>query len=163
VKVKDPAQPVVLKLAMEFGVCREICVPAEAKLEMTLPAGGISDPAVAKSLATALAAVPRAAAERRPGDPELKAVNATLTGDKPTLTIDAAFPGGTTGADLFLEISDGVYVPMPKAPGVATGNTTRFTVDLSTGVEPAELKGRTLTLTMVSSAGSSEATAKLPQ
>jgi DsbC/DsbD-like thiol-disulfide interchange protein len=165
VKAKDPAQPVVLKLAMEFGVCREICVPAEAKLEMTLPpvASIGTDPAVAKSIAAALESVPRPAAERRPTDPELKAVDANLTGDKPTLTIDAAFPGGTAGADLFLEISDGVYVPMPKAPGVATGGATRFTVDLSTGVEPAELKGRTLTLTLVSPTGSSEATAKLPQ
>ena len=29
---QDPAKPVVLKLALEFGICREICIPATAKL-----------------------------------------------------------------------------------------------------------------------------------
>jgi DsbC/DsbD-like thiol-disulfide interchange protein len=160
---KDASQPVDLKLTVEFGVCREICVPAEAKLNLSVPVAGNvgSDKAVFDTLMTTHAAVPRKAAERRPTDPELKSVTATLTGDKPNIVIDAAFPGGTTGADLFLEASDGVFVPMPAAKAAITGNVARFTVDLSTGVEPAELKGRTLTLTFVSPTGASEATHKL--
>ena len=75
--------------------------------------------------------------------------------------IEASFPSGATGADLFVEVSDGVYVPMPAAPPMITGNIARFTVDLSSGVEPAELKGRTLTLTLVSPSGASEITHKL--
>jgi DsbC/DsbD-like thiol-disulfide interchange protein len=160
---KDPTKPVDLKLAIEFGVCREICVPAEAKLNLSVPVSGNvgRDRVVFDTLTATHAAVPRKAADRRPTDPELKSVTATLTGDKPSIVIEAAFPGGTTGADLFLESSDGVYLPMPAAKAAITGNVARFTVDLSTGVEPAELKGRTLTLTFVSPTGASEATHKL--
>ena len=160
---KDVAKPVDLKLAIEFGVCREICVPAEAKLSLSIPAtGNVGTNRAAFDLLTAtLDRVPRKAAERRPTDPELKTVTATLTGDKPNLVIEAEFPGGTTGVDLFIEASDGVYVPMPAAIAVVSGNIARFIVDLSTGVEPAELKGRTLTLTFVSPAGAVEAMHKL--
>jgi DsbC/DsbD-like thiol-disulfide interchange protein len=160
---KDATKPVDLKLAIEFGVCREICVPAEAKLSLSVPVSGNvgKDRAVFEALMATHAAVPRKAANRRPTDPELKSVTATLTGDKPNIVIEAAFPGGPAGADLFLEASDGVYVPMPAARAEITGNVARFTVDLSTGVEPAELKGRTLTLTFVSTTGASEATHKL--
>jgi DsbC/DsbD-like thiol-disulfide interchange protein len=160
---KDPTRPVELKLAVEFGVCREICVPAEAKIELNVPASGIKgdDRAAFESLAATLAAIPRRANERRPTDPELKSVTAMLTGDKPNIVIEAAFPGGTAGADLFLEASDGVYVPMPTAPASVSGTTARFTVDLSSGVDPMELKGRTLTLTFVSPTGASEAIYKL--
>jgi DsbC/DsbD-like thiol-disulfide interchange protein len=165
ITAKDPAKPVDLKLAIEFGVCREICVPAEATINFSVPETGIkgSDQAAFATLAATLAAVPRRVAERRPADPELKSVAATLTGDKPNIVIEADFPGGTTGADLFLEASDGVYVPMPAAPAVSNGKTAKFTVDLSSGVEPGELKGRTLTLTFVSPTGASEVTHKLPQ
>jgi DsbC/DsbD-like thiol-disulfide interchange protein len=170
---KDATKPVDLKLAIEFGVCREICVPAEAKIDYSIPASGVkgSDQAAFEQLAASLAAVPRRTAERRPTDPELKSLTATLTGDKPNLVIEGTFPGGASGADLFLEASDGVYVPMPATPalisggnsgGVNGGVVARFTVDLSSGVEPAELKGRTLTLTFVSPTGATEATAKLP-
>ncbi len=160
---KDASQPVDLKLALEFGVCREICIPAEAKLNLSVPVSGNvgRDRAVFETLMATHAAVPRKAADRRPTDPELKSVTATLTGDKPNIVIEAAFPGGTTGADLFLEASDGVFVPMPAAKAQITGTIARFTVDLSTGVEPRELKGRTLTLTFVSQTGASEATHKL--
>jgi DsbC/DsbD-like thiol-disulfide interchange protein len=160
---KDATKPVDLKLSVEFGVCREICVPAEAKLTLSVPAAGNvgSDKAVFETLMATHAAVPRKAADRRPTDPELKSVTATLTGDKPSIVVEATFPGGPNGADLFLEASDGVYVPMPAAKAAFTGNVGRFTIDLSTGVEPAELKGRTLTMTFVSPTGASEATHKL--
>ena len=34
---QDPSKPIVLKLALEFGVCREICIPATAKLRSSGP------------------------------------------------------------------------------------------------------------------------------
>ncbi|MEQ1612831.1 MAG: protein-disulfide reductase DsbD domain-containing protein, partial [Hyphomicrobiaceae bacterium] len=107
VTAKDPSKPVTLNLAMEFGVCREICVPAEAKLTLIIPSAGVPLPAV---LATALDMVPRKAAERRPADPELKTSRAVLTGDKPKLAVDIAFAGDGAGADVFIEAPDGVYL-----------------------------------------------------
>src|SRR5882757_3501074 len=39
---KDPSRPVALALALEFGVCREICIPAEAKFSSTLAPAGMA-------------------------------------------------------------------------------------------------------------------------
>ncbi|MEQ1613439.1 MAG: protein-disulfide reductase DsbD domain-containing protein [Hyphomicrobiaceae bacterium] len=158
VTAKDPMKPVTLNLAMEFGVCREICVPAEAKFSITLQAAGSQLPA---GLATALERVPRKAADRRPADPELKATRATLTGDKPKLAVDVAFTGDGAGADVFIEAPDGVYLSLPKKSQSATAGVQTFEVDLATGVDIAEIKGKAVVVTMVSAAGQSEATWKI--
>ena len=34
---KDPTKPVELKLLLEFGICREICIPAQSMLSLTIP------------------------------------------------------------------------------------------------------------------------------
>ena len=157
VTAKDPAKPVKLNLTMEYGVCREICVPAEAKISLALPTAGTPAPV---SLIAALDRVPRRKAERRSTDPELREVRATLIGAKPNLQIDVAFPGDGAGADVFVEAADGVYLSLPRKTGAAAGIQT-FEVDLATGIEVAELKGKVLTVTMVSVAGASEATWKV--
>lgn len=152
---KDPTKPVTLTLAMEFGICREICVPAEAKLTLAIPAGTSPLPT---ALAATLELVPRKSADRRSGDPEFKAGRASLAGDKPKLEIDAIFGG--TGADMFVEAPDGIYLNLPKKTRSA-GNVLTFEIDLATGVDVAELKGKTLVVTMVGGGGQSEATWKI--
>lgn len=154
---KDRAKPVTLKVAMEFGVCREICVPAEAKLSLSLPPQSVEPPTAA--LVSAFETVPRKAADRRPNDPEYKGGRATLTGDKPKLEVDVAFAG--TGGDVFVEAPDGIYLALPKKSGATTGSTQTFIVDLATGVEAGELKGKTVLITMVSASGQSEVSWKI--
>jgi DsbC/DsbD-like thiol-disulfide interchange protein len=156
----DPAKPVELKLAIEFGICRDICVPAEANLSLTLPPAAKSAPSPA--LSAALQSVPRPATARRTGDPQLEGVTAVLDGAEPGLTIAARFPGGTAGADLFIEAPDSIYVPMPKRLADTADGRVRFAVDLSRGGNAQDLKGKLLTLTLVSQAGATEATWQLP-
>jgi DsbC/DsbD-like thiol-disulfide interchange protein len=168
---KDASGPVDLALTLEFGVCREICIPAEAKFSLALrPAGMAGSPAPA--MLTALQRVPRPGASRRPDDPQLKSATASLEGAEPHLVIEARFPR-REGADLFVEAPDGLYVPLPKrlpdAADAATrpeadagGGLMRFEVDLARGGNARELKGKTLTLTLVSSAGATEATWVVP-
>ncbi len=159
VTAKDRTKPVTLTVALEFGVCREICVPAEAKLSLSLAAQPM-EPAPA-ALTSALDSVPRKSAHRRPNDPEMKAGRAMLTGDKPKLEVDVAFAGTGVGGDVFIEAPDGIYLALPKKSGPATGSTQTFVVDLATGIEPAELKGKTVVVTMVSATGQSEASWKI--
>ena len=173
VVAKDPSKPVALSLAMEFGVCREICIPAEAKFSLTLPPAGFSGKP-APALLAALDKVPRPAASRRAGDPQLQRATAALEGDAPRLTILARFPHGDRGADLFVEAPDGLYVPMAKRlPDVGEGGEARpeadsgsglarFEVDLSRTGTAAELKGKTLKLTLVSDAGATETAWTVP-
>src|SRR5271157_1512618 len=56
VEPSDPAKPVTLKLHANFAVCEKICLPAEARLTLTLP--GASSPH-AGLVAAALAAADR--------------------------------------------------------------------------------------------------------
>lgn len=151
----DASKPVVLNVQIEYGICREICVPAEARLTLTIPPGTIS-PAPAM-LAEALAKVPAKAQTAGASDPVLKAGAATLTGEKPKLTFEISFPGGKTGGDLFVEAPDGIYLPLPRKVGETAGSIT-FEIDLASGLEAKDLQKKTLTLTAVSDAGQSEIT-----
>jgi DsbC/DsbD-like thiol-disulfide interchange protein len=158
---KDASRPIDLALALEFGVCREICIPAEAKFSLALNPAGMSGSPVPTVLA-ALGRVPRPSASRRADDPQLKRTTASLEGTAPHLTIDAHFPRGSNGADLFIEAPDGIYVPLPKRAQAEGDGLVRFEVDLARGGNAGALKGKTLTLTLVSSAGATEATWTVP-
>ena len=164
---KDPSQPVALKLNMEFGVCRDLCMPSEARLSLALqPAAMSGEPASA--IKSALERVPRQQAGRRMLDPRLRQAQASLGGASPRIEIEASFPRGSHSADLFVEAPDGLYVPMTRRlpdPGsgsaalTADANDTlaRFEVDLAPlGANREQLKGKTLLLTLVSEAGASE-------
>lgn len=157
----DATKPVELRLAAEYGICRDICIPAEAKLTLMVPPRLEAGPVPAE-VAAATARVPRASTVLRAGDPRLTSVSAVLEGAKPSLTIIAEFPAGAAGADLFLEAPEGIFVPLPKVPAAVTGKTVRFEVDLSDGVDPKDIKGRELTLTLISEAGQSEFVWKAP-
>jgi DsbC/DsbD-like thiol-disulfide interchange protein len=158
VRPQDATKPVALKLALEFGICREICVPAVANLELTLPPAGRS--AQSQAIAAAIDKVPRAAASRRPADPKLSQVKVDDGEGGARLTIAAAF-GGAKEADVFVEAPEGLYVPMPRLLARDAGGVVRFASDLS-GDLARDLKGKTLTLTLVSETGATETQWKVP-
>jgi DsbC/DsbD-like thiol-disulfide interchange protein len=158
---KNAAKPVDLKLALELGICREICIPAEATISLTLqPSLLKGEPA--PEIAAALEQVPRPSASRRAGDPELMRATASLEGPAPRLYIEARFPRGAAGADLFVEAPDGLYVPMASRVADGPDGTVKFEVDLSRGDSARDLKGKTLTLTLVGDAGATEAAWTVP-
>jgi DsbC/DsbD-like thiol-disulfide interchange protein len=157
----DPSKPVDLKLTAEFGICREICVPAEAKLSLALSPSQL-DGQPLPALVAALELVPRPQQSRRATDPEMRRITASLDGSPPRLSIEARFPAGSRGADVFVEATDGLYVPLPKRLPDGADGTLRFEVDLSRGGNARDLKGKTLTLTLVSDRGATEATWTVP-
>ena len=79
---------------------------------------------------------------------------AMLEGDKPRIEFIAAFPEGAQSADAFVEGPGGAYVPMPKKVAVAGRNVT-YALDLA-GVDLADIKGKDLTVTLVSDGGQAE-------
>jgi DsbC/DsbD-like thiol-disulfide interchange protein len=161
IRPTDASKPVIVKLALALGVCREICIPVEANTSLTLVPGKAGR--LPEVIATALERVPRQNSARRPNDPELARTTAVLDGASPKLRIDARFPAGASGADIFIEAPDGIFVPLPKRMSEsASGDVVRFEADLSRGGNAQELRGKTLTLTMVSDAGASTAQWTLP-
>lgn len=150
---QDPAKPVVLKLAVEFGVCREICIPATATFDLPIPAAPKGAPA--PEIAAAIERVPRLQGGRRKDDPALKGVTVSREGPSPQLVIEAQFAGDAAGADVFIEAPEGIYVPMARRVGAGPAGVVRFESDIGEHLAK-DLKGKTLTLTLVSKAGGTE-------
>jgi len=144
-------EPIELKVAFTYGLCKDLCIPNEVKLSLDLPAEGEKGEALL--LEEALAQVPKPA--RAGLLPEVASVEAKLDGDAPQLVVDAVFPQGATGIDLFIDGGD-AYVPVPKPLGAAQDGKQRFAVAFVSAEEAAAIKGKTLRLTLVSDQGSTE-------
>lgn len=158
IEAADPSRPVKLALKLEYGVCRDICIPAEASLVLDLPVAG--ELGASEALADAVRHVPRPQAAVQPGDPVLTRASVVLAGDKPRLVIEARFPGTSSAAVVLAEGPEGVPLPLPRRTG-ERGEVLTFEADLASGgVDLAEIKGQTLRLTLVGAEGQSEAEIK---
>jgi DsbC/DsbD-like thiol-disulfide interchange protein len=62
VKPRDATKPATLALQADFAVCEKVCLPAKARLKLTLPSAGASP--YAGAIDAALDAVPRVVAPR---------------------------------------------------------------------------------------------------
>jgi DsbC/DsbD-like thiol-disulfide interchange protein len=145
------SEPITLKLAFAYGLCKDLCIPNDVNLSLTIPADvGKGD---APLLDSVLAQVPK---PNRPGLlPSVEGVEAKLDGDMPELIVDAVFPPNVTATDLFIDGGD-VYVPAPKPLGAPVDGRQRFAVTFASPAEAAAVKGKTLSLTLVSDQGSTE-------
>ncbi len=154
----DASAPTLLNVTVQFGVCKDICVPAEATASLTVEPGEAEEPAYA--LLMALDRVPRRGNAIRPTDPVLSSSQATLAGAKPRLVFVGRFPGGGEVAELFLAPPDGVYLP-PAQRTSDSGEEVTFEVDLSSDVDLDALRGAVVSATLVSDKGQSEFDVKL--
>lgn len=152
IKPESGATP-ELKLGAFYGICRDICVPAEAELALALKPGASIDPEIAKVLDAALAAVPRALAVD--ALPAVDMVTASKAGEGGLLVIEARFDPSATERALFVEPADGAYLPIPGPPKDLGDGRARFEVKLKAR-ELAEVSGKTLILTLVSDKGHAE-------
>ena len=157
---KDATQQVDLVLVLEYGICREICIPVEAELTVSIPAGDTGP--LPAAVTAALDRVPRAVGARRSNDPILTKTEVRLDGPHPSIAIEAEFPGGTANAAVYVESAGGDYIPLPKlGSGKAAGtDTLRFEIDLTGAVDPADIRGKDAKVTLVSALGLTEATFK---
>ena len=137
VRAAEPGKPVELALSIEYGVCRDICIPAHAELGLALP-GGASGRA---AIEAALAKVPRA--QPMGEQVELSVLSAkALMGDKPGLTVAVRAPSGAKPA-LFAEAPENWYVSTSQPDG-----ENRFTVTVDE--KPKDTSGPVaLVLTLV--------------
>jgi DsbC/DsbD-like thiol-disulfide interchange protein len=150
-KPKDASKPIDLRVALDYGVCKDICIPAQAELALTVPA----DAQASEALMDAMARVPAPPDARRETDPLVTEVTTELTGDKPRIVLRAEVPAGDH-VDAFVDAPDGLYVPLPKKTADDGKGGVTFEVDLSKDVDIAALKGKKLAATVVSDKGQSE-------
>ncbi len=96
-----PDEPVELKLNVAYGLCKTLCIPNEASLSLDLPPQVAARQTQDLLLERFVGLVPKPVAQ---GElPALGGVEAKLDAAKPELRIDALFPEGATGSDLFIE------------------------------------------------------------
>lgn len=145
-------EPVTLSLTFDYGLCKDLCIPNTVELEVVLPPDlGKGD---ARLIEAALSRVPETKADALP---RVANISATLSGEAPKMTIEALFPDGATGTDVFVDNPD-VLVPVPKPLGPLKDGKQVFEVTFFSGKEAEALKGRPLTVTLVSNQGSSQTT-----
>ena len=144
IKPKDPSRPVSLRLKLDFGVCEKICIPAEAKAAIDVPAGFAGKNALLD------------AADKRVPSPaplgkgkQLGVVSVKLDrGSAPRALIDVVVPQDKP-FDLFAEgPTDEWALPLPSKIDAASGRA-RFVLPIDgapSGVAPIP---QTLRLTLV--------------
>ena len=153
ITLERPGEPVALSLTFEYGLCMDLCIPNAVELRAEIPADlGKGD---ARLIDQAYARVPKSAGPDTL--PRLETVTATLDGPVPGIEIEALFPKGATGTDLFVASSD-VLIPVPKALGPLKHGKQRFAVAFTTPKEADAVKGKPLTFTLVSDEGASDTT-----
>jgi DsbC/DsbD-like thiol-disulfide interchange protein len=149
----DPSQPVKLRAVVNYGVCKDICVPAEVTLALDLPPRADAY----APLQAAVAAVPGSA--RAGSDPELASWRLDDTAGKGKLILEVTSQS-PDDADAFADLADGTFVPLPKRIA-ANGAKITFEIALSDGVDIKDLKGKPLRITLVDGRGQSETTITL--
>ena len=112
----DPAKPVTLALNANYAVCEKICLPAQARLRLTLP---VAASPYAGLVEAALAAAPRAVAARDFGE-------FTPDGSDGWRLCAPAETGSRR--DLFVEPPPGWWVTSAPAPGEAGHDCFRLSL-----------------------------------
>jgi DsbC/DsbD-like thiol-disulfide interchange protein len=110
VRAADPGRPIDLHLNLEYGVCKEICIPARAELELRL---GDEDRRHRGAIDTARASVPR---PQPLGSGEPLAIRSVrpVPGPVPTFDVEVSAPAGATPF-LFAEVPEGWFVATSEA------------------------------------------------
>jgi DsbC/DsbD-like thiol-disulfide interchange protein len=148
-------EPIELKLALSYGLCKTLCIPNDVNLGLELPADVASHSGDAPLLEASLARVPKASAPN--ALPRIEAVTANLDGQQSELLVDALFAPDATGTDLFIDAGE-TFVPVPKPLGPSASGKQRFAVTFASAPQAAAIKGKSLKLVLVSDEGSSETT-----
>lgn len=147
-------EPVELKLNLAYGVCKTLCVPSEESLTLELPpqgGGGEGDGLLVQRYLD-LVPVP----VEKDKLPAIGTVEKKLDGKRPAIFVEAVFPEGATGTDLFAEAPEDIFVPVPKPVGLPDGGKQRYAIGFGSPAEAEALKGKDLTLTLVFDGGARE-------
>jgi suppressor for copper-sensitivity B len=109
IEAQDAAKPVSLKLAVDYGLCEKICIPAHADLELRLVPGMEPDKMIAAQFKAFEARVPRGSVMGDKGALAVTGAGRTMAG----LEVDVRFPKDAAVTDLFAG-SSGVSVGVPQ-------------------------------------------------
>ena len=135
-----PGEPVVADLSLDFLTCKEICIPQQANVSMTLPSGTAEPSEQAFSLNQAYGKVP---APSMPGFDVAKAEIAAGAGARWWLQLTTTT--ALTAPDAFVESPDPAF---SFGPPQRLGPTLLRLPVLYAGTDPSALVSNALTVTL---------------
>jgi suppressor for copper-sensitivity B len=149
--LRRPGEPLGLRLALSYLICREVCVPGEASLALDLASGQPAETSAAAEIARHAARVPASAAE--------KGVAIAARSGPAGLTVTVSGPERLAEPDLFLEwpVAAGQRRPDLPKPAVTLsgdGREAEFRVSVHA---PLVRPGTRLTVTVTDGAAAVEA------
>jgi suppressor for copper-sensitivity B len=145
-KPTDPAQPLGLRLKVDYLVCEKICIPFTARLALDLPASAPGPSPFAQLIDRHANHVPGDGAAHG-----LKLISAVAVGNdahpRLSVAIDSALP--LEHPDLIVEGPGGLYFPAPRV-NIDTGRRHAvFEFDVRRDAKAPPLAGTPLVLTVV--------------
>lgn len=154
VTAKNPGMPVTLRLDADFGICREICIPAKAQAEVDVPILGSPDPLTETLLASA---APRLPGKPQPGHFHIERVNV----DSPDeMTIDLRTPDAAN-SDLFVDAPSGWLIGQPKLVS-RQGPSARYRLSLAGRPNGATVTGEVFRFVAVAGSQAIEELVRIP-
>lgn len=106
---RNREEPVELRANVRFGICREICVPAQADLALTLSPRAATETAFRARLDAAREALPEPQGKHAP---RVASVEGPAGGG--TLRIEVELSGPGAPFDLFAEGAPGSFIEVPR-------------------------------------------------
>jgi DsbC/DsbD-like thiol-disulfide interchange protein len=144
IEPRDASKPVALRLKLDYAICEKLCIPVDAKTDISLTGIAKANEAL---LSAAEARVPRTAGLAQPGDVSIAAVKRDGDASPQRILVDVKAPAGTI-PELFAEGPTpdwALPVPEPVAGAPEGSQRFAFTID---GLPPgASAKGALLKLT----------------
>lgn len=150
-----PNKPVNLVLDANVGLCSDLCVPVQANLSLSVPAGGAQDGASEFVIDRDLALVPGKSEE---GFNITDVTQMKNSGEPDQLIISANIPKGMGKPDLFVEGPKDWYLPLPQPVKDEAG---QFELVLDGLPKAATTKNVELTFTLTNGEKSVEQTIRL--
>jgi DsbC/DsbD-like thiol-disulfide interchange protein len=149
----DADRPVTLRLALQFGVCREVCIPTKASSELTYAAASGADPLAKALLERFQMRVPN------PPQPGRFDVEKVVLADD-ALLIDVRMPDSSY-SDLFAEAPAGWYVGQPVFLSRDNG-VSRYRLSVAGRPDGGESQGNAFRFVAVAGGEAIEQTVALP-
>ncbi|MEO1264094.1 MAG: hypothetical protein AAFV26_00130, partial [Pseudomonadota bacterium] len=157
---RDPARPVKLDAQMMFGVCKTICIPAEARHAATFTVADVRvfPPALAKSFA----AIPETQAFGETGSPKLGVTAVRFAdGKRDTLVVDVEHGKGADDFEAFIAPPTGTMFERINRQAAGAGRT-RFTMTLPGWIPADSLPGKAFSVALKADAIQREVSLRVP-
>ena len=129
IRPRDPAKPISLSLKIDYGVCKDICIPAQAELQLRVPK--TPSPALRTLIESALARVPKAQPLRAEGELSILAAEPSMANGKSRLAVTVRAPAASSPS-LFVEPPESWFLlaPAQATPTASEPGTRTFLVEV---------------------------------